>query len=119
MDIVVFNKIRVMTKDELNQSLCLAASQVKLSTGVCNNAAWCAVLEAHDHIRNHPKYRDMVKREYRKALSEFHMYENKLLYATCNRMFRVADISDATRKKYGNITDREYYDFWASTGATA
>lgn len=97
----------------------LAAAQVKLSAGVCNNAAWSAVLEAHDHIKQHPNYRHKVKLLYKRALEEFHAYEHSLVCATKNRMFHIGDMNEHTRKIYGNITDRQYYEFWTGVGATA
>ena len=99
------------------QIMPMAAGQVKVAAGVANNAAWMVVLEAHDHIRNHPNYRHQVKRQFQQVLEQFHAYERGLIYADKNRMFRVADMGDKTRKIYGNITDREYYDFWTATGA--
>lgn len=108
-----------MTREELQSNLQMAAAQVKLATGIGNNAAWAACLEAHDHIKQHSAYRHTVKRAYKAALEEFHDYERRLVHAQQNRMFHVADMSERTRKIYGNITDREYYDFWAATGANA
>lgn len=108
-----------MTIEEVQQRLQMAAAQVKLACGVGNNAAWAACLEAHDHIKRHRNYRHHVKRAYKVALEEFHEYERRLIHAQENRMFHVADMSPKTRKIYGAITDRDYYDFWAGTGATA
>ena len=108
-----------MTIEELNQRMSLAAAQVKLSAGVCNNATWEAVREAHDHIKKHVNYKHRVKMLYKRALDEFHAYEHQLVHAQKNRMFHIADMSDKVRKIYGNISDREYYDFWAGTGSTA
>lgn len=107
-----------MTIEELNQRMTLAAAQVKLSAGVCNNAAWSAVLKAHDHIKRHPNYRHKVKLLYKRALEEFHLYEHNLVYATKNRMFHLDDMTEQIRKIYGNITDSEYYEFWTGVGAT-
>ena len=108
-----------MTREELQAKLQMAAAQVKLATGIGNNAAWAACLEAHDHIKQHRAYHHLVKRAYKAALEEFHDYERRLIHAQQNRMFHVADMSEQTRKIYGNITDREYYDFWAATGDNA
>lgn len=102
---------------DLRQRMALAAGQVKMSAGVANNAAWMVVLEAHDRVRNHPNYKHQVKKAFRQVLEQFHAYERGLLYAEQNRMFRVADMGEQTRKIYGNISDREYYDFWTATGA--
>jgi hypothetical protein len=108
-----------MTAEDFNNMMQAAASIVKLTTGCGNNAAWMVALEAHDHIKSHRNYRHRVKALYKQALEEFHAYERRLLHATQNRMFHMADMTPDTRKIYGNISDREYYDFWASTGATA
>jgi hypothetical protein len=103
--------------DKWKQLMPMAAGQVKMSAGIANNAAWMVVLEAHDHIRKHPNYKHQVKKMFRQVLEQFHAYERGLIYAEQNRMFRVADMEEQTRKIYGNITDREYYDFWTATGA--
>jgi hypothetical protein len=108
-----------MTAEDFNNMMQAAASIVKLTTGCGNNAAWMVALEAHDHIKSHRNYRHRVKALYKQALEEFHAYERRLLHATQNRMFHMDDMTPDTRKIYGNISDREYYDFWASTGATA
>jgi len=108
-----------MTREELQAKLQMAAAQVKLATGIGNNAAWAACLEAHDHIQQHSAYRHLVKRAYKAALEEFHDYERRLIYEKRYRMFHVADMTEQTRKIYGNITDREYYDLWAATGDNA
>lgn len=97
----------------------MASSQMKLATGIVNNAAWCVCLEAHDHVKAHRNYRHLVKHTYKKALKELSDYERKLIHATKNRMFCVNDMSAETRKIYGIISDREYYEFWAGTGAAA
>lgn len=108
-----------MTQQELIHRVGKAASAVKLICGVANNAAWFVALDAYDHARQCRGYKHQVKAAFRQAIDEFHAYENKLLYAKENRMFHVDDFGDELRKVYGNITDREYYDFWASTGGMA
>lgn len=92
------------------------ASMVKLYCGVANNAAWMVALEAFDHVKKHRNYRFNVKRLYRRCFDEFRQYEHRLLHAQENRLFHVADMDEKTRKRYGNISDREYYDFWVSIG---
>ena len=108
-----------MDRREAEHLIQAAAAAVKLACGVGNNAAWYTVLEALDHARQCKTYRGKVKQTFKQAVELFHQYERNLIYAQTNRMFHVADMGEATRKKYGNITDREYYDFWASTGAQA
>ena len=98
----------------------MAASVMKLTCGVGNNAAWLVVLEALDHARLCKRYKDYhVRHEFKQAVKMFHDYERGLIYARDCRMFHVADMDENTRKKYGDITDRQYYEFWTGTGAAA
>ena len=108
-----------MGKQDIERKLATAASVVKLVCGVGNNAAWFTMLEALDHARQCRRYKHTVKREFGKAIDMLHRYERELVNNPHNRMFHVADMSDAVRKKYGNISDREYYDFWKSIGGRA
>lgn len=108
-----------MTYEETCKRMANAAAVVKLICGVANNAAWRCALEAHDRARCCPNYRHGVKRAFRECFRALHYYERRLIYASENRMFHLADMSDRVRKKYGPISDREYYDFWAATGSEA
>lgn len=114
-----------MTNDELTKEITAAASMVKLVCGVGNNAAWYVVLDAYDRIKHHPRYNQpmpgghRLKWYYERVFKAFKAYENRLIYAKEYRMFCVSDMAENTRKKYGDITDREYYEFWAGIGATA
>jgi len=112
-----------------------AAGVVKLICGVANNAAWLVVLHAlteingnkidpkdpdgNRHLLPHPRYRHEVKRAFKATIKAWHDYERRLVHATENRMFHMADMDEKTRKTYGNITDQQYYDFWASVGGPA
>lgn len=107
-------------RHEMMHSISLAAATVKLVCGVGNNAAWLVCLEAHDHAKQCKQYKNhSVRHEFKQALKMYHKYERRLIYADENRMFHVADMSPETRKKYGNITDREYFDFWTASGGEA
>lgn len=108
-----------MTYEETVKRMGNAAAVVKLITGVANNAAWRCAQEAYDRVRRSPNYRQDVRRKFRECFRALHLYERQLIYATDNRMFHLADMSERVRKKYGNITDREFYDFWANTGGEA
>ena len=108
-----------MTKAEITERVAKVAGLVKTMTGIGNNAAWAACLDAMDHLRKHPRFRHLVKREFKGALLEFKSYEQRLIYADTNRLFCVDDLTPEYRKRYGNISDREYYEYWAATGATA
>ena len=108
-----------MTYEETVKLMGNAAAVVKLICGVANNAAWLTVLEAHDHARRCPNYRHEVKHKFKNAIQSLRDYERNLIHTSENRMFHLADMSERVRKKYGNITDREFYDFWAGMGAAA
>lgn len=108
-----------MERQDIERRLATAASVVKLVCGVGNNAAWFTMLEALDHARQCRRYKHTVKREFNRAVEMFHRYERELVNNQHNRMFHLADMSDAVRKKYGDISDREYYDFWKSIGGKA
>ena len=107
------------TREEMEMDMARAASVMKLVCGVGNNAAWLVMLEAHDHARRCRRYRGQVKREFAKALVLFNRYSRNLLYARENRMFHVADMSPEIRKKYGDISDGEYFEFWTGLGGSA
>lgn len=101
------------------------ASTMKLMCGIGNNAAWLVCLDAHDHIKRSRLYNKRIKGgntvgwEFKKVINLYHKYEQQLLYAYNYRLFNVADMSASLRKKFGNITNRDYYDMWSATGATA
>lgn len=96
-----------------------AAGVVKLVCGVGNNAAWNVVLHARSQLRTHRLYKHQVRKAFNAAMEKFHEYERNLIYAREHRMFRLADMAPQTRKRYGDITDRQYYEFWTGCGADA
>ena len=127
-----------MNEEQFNETarrMASAAGVVKLICGVGNNAAWQVVLHAlteingnkidpkdptgNRHLPPHPRYRHEVKRAFKMAIEAWHDYERRLIHATENRMFHMADMGEKARKTYGDITDRQYYDFWASVGGPA
>ena len=111
--------VAAMTKEELTLRVAKVSAAMKVVVGITNNAAYAACLEAIDHVRGHQNYRHAVKRAFNDALDEFKAYEHRLIYAEHNRLFRLDDLTPEYRKRYGNITDREYYEFWCATGASA
>ena len=102
--------------EELLAAIRGASALVKIMMGPANNAAWTVCLQAHDKAKALPQYRHEVKRAFRQALDAWAAYERELLHDQRNRFFCLKDMSEKTRKTYGNITDREYYDFWTGTG---
>ena len=101
---------------ELLEAIRKASALVKIMMGPCNNAAWTVCLQAHDKAKTLPQYRHGVKRAFKQALDAWAAYERELLHDQRNRFFCIKDMSEKTRKTYGNITDREYYEFWTGTG---
>ena len=107
------------TTEQLARMMANAASVVKLITGVGNNAAWIVALEGLKHAKQCRRYRGQVKHEFKRCVEMFHEYERRLIYAEVNRMFHLEDLAPHVRKTFGDITDRQYYDFWAATGGDA
>lgn len=103
-----------------------ATTHFMKTASICNNAAWAACLDAMDHIRQHPRYRQNIKGgstpayQFKRCFNLLKQYEKRLLYASQHNYFHVADLTPKARKTWGeNITDEEYYDFWAATGFMA
>ena len=107
------------TYEQLQYDLARAASVVKLVCGVANNATWLVMMDAHDKIKKHPCYKHQVKRLFKSAFEAFKQNERQLLYADENRMFHIEDLDPGARKKYGNITDAQFFEFWQGLGAKA
>lgn len=89
-----------LTKEELFSALCEAAGYMKAVCGVGNNAAHMVMLEALDHIRLCKAYRQEVKRSFKQAIEEWHVYERRLWGETHFQMFCVADMPEKMRRKY-------------------
>ena len=80
--------------NELARKMASAAGVVKLICGVANNAAWLVVLDAYDQARRCQRYRHEVKRAFKMAIEAWHDYERRLVHATENRMFHMADMGE-------------------------
>lgn len=114
--------VKNITPEQFNDLVLRVARSsavVKMVCGVSNNATWLLVRYAHDQAKKSRRYNGKVKKLFKQALEEWHHYEHNLIYARENRMFHLDDLEPSVRRKYGDITDREYYDFWASTGSQA
>ncbi len=112
-----------MTLSELEHAMAASASVVKLICGVGNNAAWLVVLEAYGHAKQHRRFNQNIKGGkrvgwyFRRVVKLYHEYVHRLVDARTNRMFHLDDMDEKTRCKYDEqLTDREYYDFWAAIG---
>ena len=113
------------TYEEIRKAVGNAAAIFKLVCGVGNNAAWVVMMEGYDHARRCKAFRKSLKGGhlvgwyFKKAVRSFNDYERELLTTKTNRMFHVADMPDDVRRKYGNISDEEYYEFWKGVGGVA
>lgn len=112
MNINVANP-RQYTREQLESLLAHLAGVVKQIIGVPNNMAQVAMMNARDQLKKHPRYRQQVKKAFNDAFAAFDKYERVLLNPTGARYFHMDDMPEVIRKKYGNITDREYYDILA------
>ena len=114
-----------MIYEEIVRAIGNAAAIFKLVCGVGNNAAWVVMMEGYDHARRCKAFRKSLKGGhlvgwyFKKAVRDFNDYERNLLTTQTNRMFHVADMNDDVRRKYGNISDAEYYEFWKGVGGVA
>lgn len=114
-----------MTQEELELAVGNAAKLVKTTCSIGNNAAWEVMLEGYDHAKQCRRFMQSIKGGkrvawyFKKAINDFKQYEHNLLKAKVNRMFHVDDMDDEHRRRYGNITDEQFYEFWKGTGAIA
>lgn len=113
-----------MTYDEARQQTARASAVVKLVCGVANNAAWLVMLDGYDHAKQCKRFNQSVKGGkvswmFKQAITEFHNYERRLIHSNENCMFHVSDMNEDTRRKYGDISDQEYYEFWKGMGGIA
>jgi hypothetical protein len=119
-------------QSEILHQLNGASSLVKTVLGVSNGCATTIMMDCYGEIGGfakdpktdeykpgHPRFKHQVRQAYNKAIIELREYENRLLHASTNRFFHVADLSPKFRKIYGDITDREYFNFWKGTSGKA
>lgn len=102
--------------------LCMAqySGFFKMMTGAANSAAISIARDCHDHVKRHPLYRHRVKQLFRAALiDEYKSYHRRLMDPRpgAPRFFDVSAMLPSARKKYGAMTDQQYFEFWEGTGA--
>ena len=114
-----------MIYEEIVKAVGNAAAIFKLVCGVGNNAAWVVMMEGYDHARRCKAFRRSLKGGhnvgwyFKRAINDFNTYERNLLTTQTNRMFHMADMTGDVRRKYGDISDAEYYEFWKGVGGVA
>lgn len=122
-------------REQLEMDVARCSGFVKMMCGVANNCAisivnWCrseiADIRREESYKQrprqpHPGYKHKAKKLFTQFFQEWHAMETSLLYPTTGhvRFFHVADMDEETRKRYGNMTDAEYFEFWKGTGVLA
>ena len=122
-------------REEMERQVSQCSGFVKMMCGVANNCAIQVVNMCRCHIedirdeesykerpkRPHPGYKHRSKLLFRQFFTEWHQMESALLYPSVGetRFFHVADMPEGARKKYGTMTDAQYFEFWKGTGALA
>lgn len=113
---------QVLDTDKFNRiknTIASASAVIKVFCGVANNCSYIVMGNAYDAIKKHPHYKHSVKKAFRLAIEEWKIYERGLLYAKVNRMFHVVDMPAEARKKYGDMTGQEYFEYWQGLGGAA
>ena len=127
---------RGMTIDELEQLVAQCSGFVKMMAGVANNAAILIARDCYNKIADirdretyatrpyspHPRYRQRVKQLFKAAIiDEYRRYRRELLHPRVDgiRFFCLSDMPASARRKYGALTDEEYFEFWEGTGVLA
>lgn len=110
---------------EIERKVAACSGFVKMMTGVANNCAYVIMMDCLDQIRKHPKYTKPIRRQFEgknnSVLAFFRQYRNRLRWPMGNDVafFHINDMPPEARKKYGVITDSQYFEFWESTGTHA
>ena len=125
-----------VTVEEMERRVAQCSGFVKMMTGVANNAAVAIARDCHSKIADvrdaesyasrprspHPAYRQRVKQLFLNAtVSELRRYRNGLMNPPAGSVcfFRLSDMPEQARRRYGDITDAQYFEFWEGTGAMA
>lgn len=100
----------------ISEELGHAAGLMKLICGVANGSAWDIAMYCKDQMIYAPWFRGRVKHEYKSAIIAHDEYRKRLIYPAKDhaRLFCMQDLKDDARKRYGNITDSEYFEYWSS-----
>lgn len=109
--------ISTESRQQIEQRIWRASGLVKTLCCMPNNVAYITLYNAYDYARRHPGFRMETKKLYRDAMESYKVYERRLYAATENRMFHLNDLTANCRKRYGDITDKEYFEFWQDIGS--
>lgn len=120
-------RIRIASRpksgEQIGKDWSAATTLVKEMMGVCNNAAWLICLDARDKLMALPNWEQQVsggrtvEQSFKRVFNAFHAYERNLIYDDYHGFFDLKGMTENVRRRYGDISNREYYDFWAATGS--
>lgn len=127
--------VEKIDREQLELDVAKCSGFVKIMCGVANNCAIGIVNECRSKIADirdgddckdrprqpHPGYKHRAKKLFTQFFQEWHAMETNLLYPSAGetRFFHVADMTAESLKRYGSMTDAEYFGFWKGTGALA
>lgn len=94
---------------------------VKFIMGITHAMVYYTMLDAMDAIKQYDgQDKRYVLYYFKAAKKAMDNHLSSLLHAQENRFFAVRDMSDEMRSKYKKgLTDREYFEYWLDTGASA
>lgn len=69
----------------------------------------------------HPDFRHRVKAAFKAVGLEWHRYHSRLRHSKCAGvgLFRLSDMAEEDRRRYGDITDSDLYQWWQGFGPHA
>ena len=121
IDMRRYNFMRNYTAPRLNDAIAHAGVMYKLVCGVVNGVAYLVMMDARDKMLRYPGWGGKLKHAYGVAFNEYNAYIRALKYPASNmpRFFHLQDMSESTRKHFGDITDEQYFEFWEGCAGTA
>lgn len=105
---------------EFQEAIARSCGMVKMVCLIANSVAHVCMDYAIDKGKTLGKWRcdGRLKRAYNRSAKEWSDYERGLLHGEI-RFFHIDDMDAEMRNQYGDITDRDYYDFWSSIGGVS
>lgn len=114
----ILNSGGYISIEEINDAIREVIARVRINCGVANNCAYIVLSNALYEASKHPKYKHQIKKAFRNVEQEWKQYEMSLLNSSY-KFFDVNDLDDAQKKVFGNISNRQLFEFWQGYGASA
>lgn len=108
----------IADKQRLIRQVSDACGELKMFTGGAVNCALFMLHEALVQLEQCDTYRHQAKVLLNRTRQDWQQYEHDLLHPGDGlRFFHLDDMQDEYRKRYGDITDAEYFEFWQGMGS--